>query len=163
MAGESRRSASASRAVLRIGFPRALKDVLMRTAQPVRAFTASNNLWSQASSVGATVCGRAVPSKWTMSGSAAAAAAVSLGAKLMYGDRGSVVKTRSASSTATTGAQGRHHSRNLTTFIAWRAPTTGTASRLRRPSARGPNSVRDRATPMIAPPASASATASSCK
>ena len=35
------------------------------------------------------------------------------GAEVVRGDLGSVSKTRSASSTATMGATGRHHSRNL--------------------------------------------------
>ena len=67
-------SASASRAVLRMGRPFVLKDVLMSAAQPERRLTAWRSAWSQGSASRVATWGRAVPSKWAMPGSAAAAA-----------------------------------------------------------------------------------------
>mmetsp|Transcript_31918 Transcript_31918/g.109761 ORF Transcript_31918/g.109761 Transcript_31918/m.109761 type:complete len:258 (+) Transcript_31918:353-1126(+) len=84
-----------------------------------------------------------------MAGSAADAASVSVAAKDMYGDRGNVSKTRSASSRATIGATGRHHSLYLTTFsLSLLSKVRGYAKSERWPRARGPNSARPRAMPI---------------
>mmetsp|Transcript_930 Transcript_930/g.3695 ORF Transcript_930/g.3695 Transcript_930/m.3695 type:complete len:237 (+) Transcript_930:68-778(+) len=163
---ESSKMRSASAARLRIGLPRTLKEVLMRTAQPVRALTARRSALRKASPEEEeapsppTIWGRAVPSKCRIAGSASAAAAVRRGALDMYGEGVHESKTRSASSAATIGATGRHHSRNLRRLSRSRVATVCAHARSERwPSARGPNSARPRATPTIAPSASRSATA----
>ena len=66
--------ARASFAVLQMGLPRVLKDVLMRAAIPVRRPTARSSAWSQGSSVPSTDWWRAVPSRWPSAGDFARAA-----------------------------------------------------------------------------------------
>src|SRR6266851_1206300 len=143
----------ASVGVCTIASPRRLNEVFMITGTPVRFSNSSSKRQYSGLISFSTVCGRALPSTCVTAGMTPRFSGRTCAVKIMNGESVALSRYSAAASFFSDGANGRHHSRNLTALFtfAFISGSRGSARIERLPSARGPNSIRPWNQPRILP------------
>src|SRR5467141_1861075 len=108
---------TASVGVFTIASPRKLNDVFMTTGTPVRFPNSLIKFQYNGLMSFSTVCGRALPSTCVTEGIIARFSGRTGLVRIMYGESQAYSRYSPATSFSKEGANGRHHSRNLTALF----------------------------------------------